>query len=389
MPEPGHFRRLLPLISGLSGRGVEVEVLTHRRFAAEAERSGGRFTDLFSKYPIERADGESLPVPCRFVSHAGVFAGEVAEDLRAAKCDLVIHDTFAVVGRVAARLAGLPAVNVCAGHNVAPAPFLESLRTDPRVRLSPACHRAVALLRDRHGIEDASPFSYVSSLSPLLNVCCEPPQWLDAGERKPFEPIAFFGSLADADGAAPPPPHDGAGGDALRVYVSFGTVVWRYFAGEAMRVLRALSAAFSAMEGIRAAVSLGGAPAEAAGLSARNVAVRDYVDQWALLGETDLFVTHHGLNSTHEAVARGVPMLSRPFFWDQPALARKCRRFGLALPLAEGPAETFGPEEVRDALRRFLERREPMLRALAEAREWEREVVRDRGAVLDRILSLA
>ena len=56
------------------------------------------------------------------------------------------------------------------------------------------------------------------------------------------------------------------------------------------------------------------------------------MDQWAVLGETDLFVTHHGLNSTHEAIFNRVPMLSYPFFWDQPGLAAKCQAFGIARP---------------------------------------------------------
>ena len=57
-------------------------------------------------------------------------------------------------------------------------------------------------LRDEHGLADASPFSYVSGVSPDLNLYCEPPQFLQPDERRPFEPLAFIGSLWP-DGVAP------------------------------------------------------------------------------------------------------------------------------------------------------------------------------------------
>ncbi|MCK6459697.1 MAG: glycosyltransferase [Planctomycetes bacterium] len=390
MREPGHFQRMRSLIAGLSGLGMDARVFTHRDFRGDVERAGGTFVDLFAKYPP--ADTASLPVPCRHVSFAGRYAGDVARDLAAIGASLVVYDTFAVVGFVAARLAGLPHVNVCAGHDVEPSRFVELLKTDPRVRIAPECHRAVETLRTLHGIADASPFSYVTALSPHLNVCCEPPEFLDEAERRPFEPIAFHGSLPSLEEPGDPP--EGAGGPAafddagLKVYVSFGTVIWRYYANEALAALRAVSDAVAARRDARAILSLGGAEADAAALARGNVTVARYVDQRRILAEADVYVTHHGLNSTHEAIFHGVPMLSYPFFWDQPALARKCQRFGIAVPLASSPRAPVGAADVEAALAALLVRGEPMKRALAEARRWEEAVVAGRGAVLRRIADL-
>ena len=44
-----------------------------------------------------------------------------------------------------------------------------------------------------------------------------------------------------------------------------------------------------------------------------------------VLAAADVFVTHHGLNSTHESIAERVPMLSYPFQWDQPGMAERCQ----------------------------------------------------------------
>jgi len=393
MREPGHFQRMRSIIAGIAALGFNAHVFTHRDFRGYVEQAGGTFVDLFGKYPPAAADAASIPVPCRHVSFAGHYAEEVKRDIEALGVSLVVYDTFAVIGSVVARMMGLPHVNVCAGHNVEPSRFVEILEADPRVKVAPECHRAVETLRTRCGIEDASPFSYVTALSPHLNVYCEPPEFLDEGERRPFEPIAFFGSLPSL--AEPDDPPEGpvgpqGFGDAeLRVYVSFGTVVWRYYAPEALRALGAISDALAGRPGARAVISLGGAEVDARSIAKPNVAVAKYVDQRKILREADVYVTHQGLNSTHEAIFHGVPMLSYPFFWDQPALARKCERFGLAMPLAREPRGGIGPPEVEAALAGLLARREPMKQALAGARRWEEAVMANRSSVLRQITSLS
>ena len=120
----------------------------------------------------------------------------------------------------------------------------------------------MSVLRERYGMDDASPFSYVSGLSPFLNVYCEPPQYLDAEERRVFEPVAFFGSLPPLEELDRGGGHDrrsvfGGEGRALNVYVSFGTVAWRYYRDEAIDALRALSRSLAAKPDVRAVISLG------------------------------------------------------------------------------------------------------------------------------------
>ena len=196
----------------------------------------------------------------------------------------------------------------------------DRLKTDPRVDIAPECQAAVEILRTRHGMPDASPFSYVSGLSTTLNIYCEPPEFLSAAERRAFEPLAFFGSLPSIEYIEEMRPRqvtsqfrpDSRG---RRIYISFGTVVWRYFEREALAAMEALADAVAGMPELDALLSFGGADAadlHATRLTRPNVRVAKRVDQWAALSEADLFVTHHGLNSTHESIFNRVPMLSYP-----------------------------------------------------------------------------
>jgi MGT family glycosyltransferase len=391
----GHLRRLLPLVSGLAARGVDSHVFTHRRFERQICAAGGRFADLFGRYPMEAADSASFPMAMRSVAYAARYALDVQRELEALRPSLVVYDTFAMIGRLAAARMGVPYVNVCAGHNVDPKVFRQILATDPRVAVSRQCLDAVERLRTRYGIPDASPYSYVEGLSPFLNVYCEPPEYLTAEERAVFEPVAFFGSLPSNEEIAARHRERAPslfGGDAtLRVYVSFGTATWRSYANEALAALEAIADAISRRPDARAVIGLGGAaPGVAAKreLTRPNVAVHDFVDQWAVLREADVFITHHGLNSTHEAIFHDVPMISYPFFWDQPALAKKCQDFGIAIPLTAAPRGAFTDKDVHAALEALHDRRGSMRGALAVAKTYEANVVAGRPAVLERLLAL-
>lgn len=394
MPDRSHFQRLRAVIADLATHGFEPHVFTHARFRDDVVRLGGRFVDLFSRRPIEGIDDESWPHPIRFTSFAGRYAGDIARDVAAIGAAAVVYDTHAVVGVAVARQLGIPYINVCAGHAVVPDRFVTILREHPRVRVSPKCQAAVEQLRLRDGIEEASPFWFATALSPHLNLYCEPPEFLAPADRSIFAPLAFFGSLpSDADWRDTRRADRPFAGEspALRVYASFGHVVWETRSQEAFGALDAIAEALAHRRGSRMLVSLGGGqpPADVlARLSRPHVSVEPYVDQHRALRDADLFLTHHGLNSTHEGIFVGVPMISYPFLWDQPAMAVMCQRLGLAVALSDrvmGPVSVGQAEAALDAA---VTTRAAMHAALDTARGWERDVVAARPAVLERVRAL-
>ena len=391
--EASHFARVRPVVAAVAATGADTYVFTHRCFESEVEADGGRFVDLYAGRALEALGDDSFPPAAREVTYAAHYADSVIEQVASLHPRAIVYDTFAVIGRVVGHALGIPYVNVSSGHNIDPARHLPDLYANPRFHISDECHRAVQRLKDEYGIEEASPFFAMAALSPHLNLYGEPRQYLTEEERAVFEPVAYFGSLHASAALAT---HDRgrarARADAVNVYVSFGTVVWRHFVPAAVDALTTISAALAARPNTEALITVGGADLDAdvlKQLTQPNVRVEHYVDQWEALRNATVFVTHHGMKSTHEAVVSGVPMLSYPFFWDQPSMARQCQALGLAVALSDVPQAPLTPAGVHAALDEVLANRDAMLDRLAEARQWELDVIAARPNVAQRILDLA
>ena len=390
MPDRTHFTSVLAVAGELVRAGGTVCVWSDQRFRVEIEAEGAQFADLFATAPLAEIDNHSIPRSARYVTFAGMRGAEVAAEVAAWQPDLVVSEAFAMISQVVAKRLALPWVKVMAGHAVVGATYRARLERDPKVAIGPRCHEAVARLRSEFGFPGATPFSYTSDPSPWLNLCKEPEEWMTPEDIAQLGPLAFFGSLrSDAFDILPAR----APADGLRVYASFGTIIWRYWTQQATAALQAIAAAVGQRPGASLVVGLGGAtidPAARRQLEAIGVRVEDYADQWAELGHADVFVTHNGVGSTHEAVARLAPMLSLPFFWDQPDEARRAQELGIALPLIDGVAETgaLTSKRVSAALDRLLARRSEMQECLLVAREWERRTIAGRQAVARQVLAV-
>ena len=387
MKPVGHVHRTLPLVRRLAQSGVKVVAFVDARFRREVEEAGAEFFDLFGRFPIDGLDDGTMPRSARYVTYGAHYAEPIGKELDRIGARLVLYDTFAVVARAAAQARGLPYVNLCAGHAADAAAIEEDLRRGGFVKISPKCLDAVRRLKDDYGIADAHPFLYVSHESPFLNVYGEPPEFLG---RRP-EPAAFFGSIPDdwESRGKDPAVDPGFAADTktrLRVCVSFGTMVYRFYPAEARAALEVIRDAAEGLPWVSALISLGGeVPALAGG---RNVSVRPWIDPWRVLREADVLVTHHGLNSTHEAIVCKVPMLSYPFLWDQPAVARRCEELGLALPLAGTLRAPLTVPGVQRAFEAIAEERETLRGNVEKARRWEIDVMARRDEVTRRIVAL-
>ncbi|MBI5066227.1 glycosyltransferase family 1 protein [Candidatus Woesearchaeota archaeon] len=67
----------------------------------------------------------------------------------------------------------------------------------------------------------------------------------------------------------------------------------------------------------------------------KNWNVFDRVNQMDLLSKADVFITHGGSNSFHEAVLQKVPMIVIPFFGDQPLVGERVKKLGIGINLGK------------------------------------------------------
>jgi len=74
-------------------------------------------------------------------------------------------------------------------------------------------------------------------------------------------------------------------------------------------------------------------PVEHLGVLPRNVHAHRWIPQSMALERASVFLTHAGMNSVHEAVLAGVPMISAPHSREQRLTAARLRELGVAVPL--------------------------------------------------------
>ena len=65
----------------------------------------------------------------------------------------------------------------------------------------------------------------------------------------------------------------------------------------------------------------------------KNFIVKNYVPQTEVLKYTKLFITHGGMNSTHEGLYYGVPLIVIPQSADQPIIAGQVANIGAGIKL--------------------------------------------------------
>jgi NDP-glycosyltransferase len=393
MMSDSHFSGTLELAHQLAKARARVRIWTEQSFAPAARQFGFDFADLYRDRPFAKADNISLLLAIRNVSFAATYADHLSEEVRSWAPQIIIVEGFALIGRLVAERLKLPWVLVNASHLVNDEDQRRIVQSEYPSLISPQCVEAVKRLREDYGLANASPYSFISDPSPWLNVHLEPAEWVTAEQRRKTTDIVFFGSLNAV--AIQQRKSTGRRPGQTAVYASFGTVVARYWPEETFNALHSLAVAVGGFGGARLTIGLGGVaiePAKIVKLEKLGAKVIKFADQWDELANHDIFVTHHGLSSTHEAVAQKIPMLSWPFVNDQPELAALSQHFGLAVAVSADrsrirvtPDADMFARAMADALGRY----DDMQKNLKTARDWELRTIEQRPQGARKVLQLA
>jgi MGT family glycosyltransferase len=82
-----------------------------------------------------------------------------------------------------------------------------------------------------------------------------------------------------------------------------------------------------------------------------NFIIRNYLPQLEILKQTDVFITHGGMNSTNEGLYYGVPLILIPQSIDQPAVANRVAELGAGIVIEK---DKVTPEVLKQSVVRIL-----------------------------------
>jgi MGT family glycosyltransferase len=316
--------------AGLGFAAIGADRFPRGSIAAQAQALGGLTARHALRFTIDmmRAAAEvtlrDLPDVCREIGIEGLLVDQVNP----------------AAGTVA-EIEGLPFVKVANAlalnrdPGCPPAVLSWRYRPGPLGRLRNAggnwfLHRVTAPVRDAinaHRVRHGLPLRTSEEAPAFLAEIAQQPAFFDFPRARPEPRLHFTGPWHAAGGGGEIPfPWDTLDGRPL-VYASLGTLQNRL-----TETFTTIAEAVAPL-GLQLVISLGSADQNAAAVAARcpgDPIVVPVAPQLELLTQATLAITHAGLNTALEAVARGVPMVAIPITNDQPGVARRLEWLGLA-----------------------------------------------------------
>ncbi|PGY08860.1 macrolide family glycosyltransferase [Bacillus sp. AFS031507] len=332
----GHINPTIGVVQELISRGGEVVYFTIEAFRERIEKTGAivrtldnqKFLKAFisggRNYLLERINGLLLT--------ADIVIPSVLEQIEGEHFDYIIHDSMFGCGRILAQILKLPAINSCTSFAQTKESFdqmLEQLSkiipTEVGKEINDEYQGLTAKVKEKYDVEIHSPYDVFCNPAPLTIV-------YTTREFQPFgetfdQTYKFIGpsistrliqenfDLTAIKGKRP-------------IYISLGTVFnqdidfyklcFESFGNSNHTVVMSI--------GEKVQISdLGEVP--------KNFIVKNYVPQTEVLKYTKLFITHGGMNSTHEGLYYGVPLIVIPQSADQPIIAGQVANIGAGIKL--------------------------------------------------------
>jgi zeaxanthin glucosyltransferase len=290
-----------------------------------------------------------------------IFLRDAPEHFRTRGVQGVIVDQVSPAGSALADVLKLPFVIVCnalAMHQEPGIPpgvlpwryrtgFLGRLRNRVgnavlKIAAGPI-NRTVTEFRKRHGMP-SSKFSDTNVLG--LAQIAQQPAFFDFPRQNLPTHVHYTGPWhgPQRDTETAPFPWDKLNGRPL-IYASLGTIQ-----NQLQRLFRAILDGCAPLN-VQVVLSLGRKDATWNEPTPSNAIVVPFAPQLKLLERASLLITHAGLNTTLEGLARGLPMLCLPVTNDQPGVARRVEWLGLGEVLKPGQATA---EKIRATVGKLL-----------------------------------
>ncbi len=372
IPAHGHVNPTIPVVTELVRRGEHITYVNTEAFRSRIDSTGVTFLP----YPfvpamaraMQNAGGGNIPRNALALTQVSdQILPWVLELLKHENPDYVIFDSLSAWAKYAAKILNIPTVTsvttlIVDTKKLPPMSLREMVvilaQTFKRV---PEYARTARHMRKAFGIRLHNMFDSVMSLGDYNIVyTSELFQPNSAALGPGFKLVGPALSLQPGSGT-PPWPFDQPIRRPL-VYISLGTLN-----NNNPEFYRACFNAFANHPG-QFVLSVGKGT-DIAGLGQvppENFIVRNSVPQLDVLQHVDLFITHGGMNSVHEALYFGVPLILAPQQLEQATVAKRVEQLGAGMTLAAGAPsahDRVSVSELQIAVARMLNAAEPYQRA--------------------------
>ena len=357
LPAHGHVNPTLAVMRELVRRGHRIVAFATPEFRAKIERTGAEYRSYAGIGDEAAATiARNTDNPLRIAAAIMEASERILPELLSAMDELgpqspafVVHDSMATWGWCAARVRGLPAVttNSIFVYDRVPVSGRFALQLlGLAVASVPALvryRRSARRIRVAYGVAPpgiAHAFNLPAKLAVVFTSRTLQPRADAIGDE-----YVFVGPSIERT----PTPDDGlveAARGRRSVYLAMGTILT-----DQLPLYRACIRAFGESD-LRVVMSVGSDEnARRLGAVPSNVVVRARVPQLAVLAHTDVFITHGGMNSVHESLSSGVPMVVIPQTHEQGVVARQVASLGAGVVLSAGRVT---PRRLRRAAERLL-----------------------------------
>ena len=354
IPAHGHTNPTLGLVKALTTSGHEIWYFSFEEFREKIEAAGANFIacdgydfEMEDKGNADRVGKDKVYATELLVSSTLALDDMTTRTLEKIKPDVVVSDSVAYWGKLAAMKHGLPYVSSTTtfAFNRYSAKYMKESVWDivlmlfalPRInkqlnRLREKGYPVKSLLDIVQNDNETNTIVYTSRyFQPCADTFSKKYHFIGPSIRPIIKPVE---KTADKT-----------------VYISMGTVNQnREFYRNCINVLKPT--------GWQVIISMGTNTDHFEDLP-ENIQVYESVDQMAVLSIADAFITHCGMNSASEGLYFGVPLVLFPQTSEQGAVAKRVEELGAGVRL-----KSISGEDVLDALSKVIN--DPQFKTEAE-----------------------
>lgn len=332
----GHINPTIGVVKELVARGEEVVYFCIEAFRERIEATGAAvrtFDDqMFIKAFISGGREHMLQRVNGLLLTADIIIPAVLEQTKDEHFDYIVHDSMFGCGCLLAQIMKLPAISSCTSFadskqsfNSMLEQFYSNVPADIVTPIHDQYESLIAMVKEKYNVEIESPYEVFCNPAPLTIVYTIK-EFQPDGDA--FDPTYKFVGPSITPRLSQLSLDISAIKMKKPIYISLGTVF-----NQAVEFYNLCFEALGDTEhtivlsiGNRTEVSeLGEIPG--------NFIVKNYIPQTEVLQYAALFITHGGMNSVHEGLYYGAPLIVIPQSADQPLIASQVARIGAGIQL--------------------------------------------------------